>query len=97
MVDFACIMMFFKIYSRFFKTLPPMSCACFDKSCWSRRTLGLGLSLLFFLACLQTHASGYLGCSGNCWKFCSGETAHFVFCLLAVTAGFLPQCTFILY
>lgn len=38
----------FQIYSRFFKTLNLMSCACFDKSSWSRRTLGWGLVFFFF-------------------------------------------------
>lgn len=42
----------FKIYNGFFRTL--MSCTCFDKSCWSGRTLGLGL----------------LGFSGHVYRLC---------------------------
>lgn len=38
----------FKIYGGFFRTLTLMSCTCFDKSCWSRRTLGLGLLGFFW-------------------------------------------------
>lgn len=57
MVHFACIMVFLKIYNRFFRTRNLMSCACFDKSCWSRRTVGLG-----FFFCMSTDVtSGYLG------------------------------------
>lgn len=66
----------FKIYTRFFRTLTLMSCTCFDKSCWSPRTLGLGL---YFCMSINS-ASGYLGCLRNWWKLCSWENVYFVFC-----------------
>lgn len=57
----------FKIYSRFFRTLTLISCTCFDKSCWSRRTLGLGWLFFwgYFFCKSKDSASGYFCCLGK--------------------------------